>query len=158
MSDKSEAIAALESGFNGFRAKFASLPEAAYSEVWLGSWNLDQLLAHMAGWYREMAGAIDRVSRGERPAPEGVDYSDPEPWNVKFAAQAKHGKAALADWDDAFQLYVSAARKLGDDLYGVDQERGRPRIGNRLLEGAGTGHFNEHQPDLEHWLASRRQQ
>jgi hypothetical protein len=157
VSDKAETIAALESGYDGFRARFASLPEEAYSEVWLGSWNLDQLLAHMAGWYREMAGAIERVSRGERPAPEGVDYNDPEPWNLKFAAGAKHGKAGLADFDDAFQAYNEAARKLGEDQYGVDSERGRPRIGNRLLEGAGIGHFKEHLPELEHWLASRSQ-
>lgn len=154
MTDKATAIAELEAGYNNFRSKIAGLADDAYSEVWLGTWSLDQLLAHMAGWYREMAGAFERVGRGERPAPEGVDYSKPDPWNEKFAAQAKHGKAALADFDAAFDTYVGAARRLGDDRYGIDGER--PRIGNRLLQGAGTGHFEEHGPELEEWLKKRK--
>lgn len=155
MTARDDQIAKLESGYRRFRDPIAGLPESAYSETWLGDWNLDQVLAHMAGWYREMAGALERVGRGERPAPPGVDYGDTQSFNDRFAANPLHGKAALNDWDDAFDQYVSSARALSEDLYGVDPERGRPRIGDRLLHGAGIGHFEEHQPDLDAWLASR---
>ncbi len=155
MSAKSDVIARLDAGYLHFRSKVADLPDQAYGEVWLGTWNLGQLLAHMSGWFREMAGAIDRVGRGERPAPEGVDYSDPETWNAKFAAAAKPGRAALADWEAAYQSYRDAASRLPEDQYGTDPEKGRPRIGDRLLQGAGIGHFEEHQPDLDAWVSSR---
>ncbi len=156
MATKAEALAALDAGYRAFRAPIAELGDAAYAETWLGTWNLSQCLAHMEGWYREMTGAIQRVARGERPTPEGVDYSNADTWNEKFALDAKPGRAALTAWDAAFQAYRSAAESLPDSLYGEDPERGRPLIGNRLLHGAGIHHFEEHQPELESWLRSRR--
>jgi hypothetical protein len=155
MSDKQDAIAQLDAARDQFRAGIAGLPDEAYGETWLGTWNLSQVLAHMAGWWREMSGGFGRVARGERPAPEGVDYSDPQPWNDRFSAAAKPGKAALDDWDAAYAEYRGAAEALDEGLYGVDPEKGRPRIGNRLLQGAGIHHFEEHQPELDAWLASR---
>ncbi|MGE3075752.1 MAG: maleylpyruvate isomerase N-terminal domain-containing protein [Dehalococcoidia bacterium] len=155
MADKAAAIHDLESGYQQFRKPLESLDDAAYTEVWLGEWDLSRLLAHMAGWYREMTGAIERAGRGERPTPEGVDYSKADDWNAGFARLAKPGKAALADFDDAFAVYVAAARALPDSMYGTDPEKGRPKIGNRLLEGAGIHHFKEHQPELTEWLAGR---
>lgn len=155
MSAKSEAIARLQAAHDHFRAQVANLPGEAYSETWLGSWNLSQLLAHMAGWYREMAGGFARVARGERPVPEGVDYSDEDAWNAKFAERAKPGTAALTDWDEAYAAYLAGAEALSEELYGIDPEKGRPRIGDRLLHGAGIGHFEEHTPALEAWLKAR---
>ena len=70
------------------------------------------------------------------------------------AIRAK-GTAALVDWDAAYNAYRSAASALGDDKYGVDPERGRPLIGNRLLQASGIAHFEEHQPQLDAWLESR---
>ena len=123
MADKSTAIHDLMRGYEQFRAPLEALDDGAYGETWLGEWNLSQLLAHMAGWYREMTAAIARTSRGERPTPAGVDYSDADAWNATFATKA---------------------------------EAGRPLIGNRLLQGAGVGHFEEHQAELTAWIESRR--
>lgn len=155
MATKDEALAALDEGYRQFREPIAALDDAAYGEPWLGTWNLSECLAHMAGWYREMAGAIERVGRGERPAPDGVDYSDADAWNSTFAPRALAGRAALDDWDAAYGAYRAAAAALPGSLYGEDPQKGRPLIGNRLLDGAGVHHFEEHQPDLEHWLKSR---
>lgn len=156
MATKAEALAALDDGYRKFREQISSLDAAAYAEPWLGTWNLSQCLAHMEGWYREMTAAIERVGRGERPTPEGVDYSNADSWNEKFALEAKAGRAALEAWDAAFRAYSDAARALPENLYGEDAEKGRPLIGNRLLQGAGIHHFEEHQPDLEKWLKSRK--
>jgi hypothetical protein len=155
MTARTDAIGRLQAAHDAFRARIAGLPDEAYNETWLGSWNLSEVLAHMAGWYREMAGGFERVGRGERPVPEGVDYSDEDAWNAKFSAVAKHGKPALADWDDAYATYLAGAEALSGDLYGIDPEKGRPRIGDRLLQGAGIGHFEEHTPDLDAWLKAR---
>jgi hypothetical protein len=85
MADKATAIHDLELGYQEFRGPIERLDEAAYSEVWLGDWNLSQLLAHMGGWFREMTGAIERAGRGERPTPAGVDYSKADERNAGFA-------------------------------------------------------------------------
>jgi hypothetical protein len=155
MASKQEALAALESAHDSFRAKIANLPDDAYNETWLGSWNLSQLLAHMGGWFNEMTGAMERVGRGERPTPEGVDYSDADGWNAKFAATATPGKAALQVWDMRFRRYADAAKALGEDQFG-ENEQGRPKIGNRLIGASGLDHFAEHREQLDGWLASRK--
>jgi hypothetical protein len=155
MAEKEQAIADLAQSYTDFRERIASLPDDAYRETWLGEWSLEQLLAHMAGWWREMSGAFPRVAAGGRPAPEGVDYSDADTWNAKFAAGSKQGQAALDDWDEAFHEYYAAAQGLDASFYGVDPEKGRPRIGNRLLAASGLDHFAEHRPQLESWLRSR---
>jgi hypothetical protein len=154
MATKQEAIGELEAAYARFRGKIAGLPDDAYSETWLGIWNLSQVLAHMSGWFDEMTRAFERVARGERPTPEGVDYSNADPWNARFAATASPGKAALAVWDHRYKKYREAAEALDESLYGENE--GRPRIGNRLLAGAGINHFAEHEPQLDAWLASRR--
>ncbi|MEX2081420.1 MAG: maleylpyruvate isomerase N-terminal domain-containing protein [Dehalococcoidia bacterium] len=154
MATKQEAIAALDASYDKFRGNIAGLDEAAMTEVWLGTWSVEQLLAHMAGWYREMTGAFGRVAKGERPVPEGVDYSDADTWNAKFSQQSRRGKDALADFDAAFAAYRAQADALDGEKYG--EENGRPRIGNRLLQGSGIGHFEEHQGQLDDWLATRK--
>ena len=154
MSDKAAVIGELEQRYNDFRGKIAALPEEAWSESMLGTWNLSQLLAHMGGWFKEMTEAMERVGRGERPVPEGVDYSNADSWNARFAATASPGKHALAVFDYRFQHYVDAANALPDDKFGANAE-GKPNIGNRLLDASGIHHFAEHGPQLDAWIASR---
>lgn len=155
MSDKSDSLATLESKYQEFRAKISGLPAGAYDEVWLGEWNLAQLLAHMAGWFGEMTIGLKRVANGERPTPEGVDYSDADAWNVKFAASASPGLGALDSFDGAYTSYREAAKALPEDKFGVDPQTGKPRIGVRLLDGPGIHHLDEHRPQIDEWLSTR---
>lgn len=155
MTDKATALQELHRGHDAFRGPLERLNDGDFDEVWLGTWNLSQLLAHMAGWYREMTPAFGRVAAGERPTPAGVDYSDPDAWNAKFAQLAKPGRAALADYDAAWEAYLAAASSLADDFWGTDPEKGRPKIGNRLIHASGIEHFEEHQPELDAWLKTR---
>lgn len=156
MTDKDNQIAILEDGYVGFRDAIVNLSEEAYAETWLGDWTLDDVLAHLAGWFREIAPGFARVARGEPPRPADVNYADVDGWNVRFAAQKKHGQAALDDFDEAFHEYYAAAKSLDAAFYGVDPATGKPRIGNRLLDGAGIHHLAEHRPEVEAWLANRR--
>lgn len=156
MSAKSEQLEKLEVAYREFRDLIAELPDRAFGERFLDQWDLSSVLAHMSGWFREMSGAFERVARGERPSPPGVDYSDVDAWNAKFAAAAKRGRAALEDFEAAFRQFRDAAAAVGEDLFGVDPEKGRPRIGNRLIEITGWGHFGEHLPHVREWLASRK--
>lgn len=155
MSAKQEELQRLDEAFERFRDTFADIPLEAYDEVWLGEWDLNRLLAHMSGWWREITPAFARLASGERPTPEGTDYSDADAWNEKFTAEAKRGAEALQEFLDAFAAYRSAAETIDEGLFGVDPAKGRPRIGSRLLEGAGLHHFEEHQDELAAWVAAR---
>ncbi|MEP6870574.1 MAG: maleylpyruvate isomerase N-terminal domain-containing protein [Anaerolineaceae bacterium] len=155
MAEKLDTLATLETKYAEFREKISGLPADAYDEVWLGEWNLAQLLAHLAGWFGEMTVGLKRVANGERPTPEGVDYSDADAWNAKFAATASPGAASLSDFDSAYAGYRDAANALPEDKFGVDPQTGKPRIGLRLLDGPGIHHFDEHLPEIEEWLSKR---
>ena len=155
MSAKDDNIAELEKKYVEFRDHFVPLDDEAYREVWLGEWDANHLLAHMAGWYRTMAPAFQRVGEGLRPAPDGVDLSDSDAWNAKFVVSAKDGQAALDDFDTAFHEYYAAAKALPETFFGIDPEKNRPLIGTRLLQAAGLSHFDEHQAQVEEWLGAR---
>src|SRR5258708_7946317 len=49
-ADKDTMIGTLEKSYVDFRDLIVPLPNEAYREVWLGDWDLNHLLAHMAGW------------------------------------------------------------------------------------------------------------
>ncbi|MEP7216439.1 MAG: DinB family protein [Anaerolineaceae bacterium] len=155
MSDKSETLTTLESKYEEFRARISGLSADAYDEVWLGEWSLAQLLAHMAGWFGEMTVGLKRVGQGERPTPDGTDYTDEDAWNAKFAASASPGPAALTNFDGAYARYRDAAKALPEDKFGTDPETGKMRIGARLLDGPGIHHFDEHHPQIDEWLSTR---
>jgi hypothetical protein len=155
MSAKDETLTKLDEGYDEFRMLLGGAPQDAYEEVWLGEWSLRHLLAHMSGWFTEMAGALERVGRGERPGREGVDLSDVEGLNAKFAADLPPTSEALTRFDAAYKSFRDAAAALGEELFGIDEEKGRPKIATRLIEASGTGHFEEHVGELRDWLRSR---
>ena len=91
---------------------------------------MKDILAHIAGWQHQMTGAMERMARGEKPTPEGVDYSDADGWNARFAAAMRTQSATtvVADLQQSFANYKRAAAAIADDRYGEG------KTVNRLLE------------------------
>ncbi|HYM14318.1 MAG TPA: maleylpyruvate isomerase N-terminal domain-containing protein [Dehalococcoidia bacterium] len=150
--DKQKTLDEVEAGFKELLAAVEGLDERAMSVRFYGSWNVKDILAHIAGWQHTMTGALERMGRGERPTPEGVDYSDADAWNAKFAAAmtAQNAATVVADLRQSFANYVRAARALPDDRYGEG------KTVNRLLETSGTGHYKEHLPAIREFVAKAR--
>lgn len=114
----------------------------------VGDWSVTQLLQHMHGWLTEMTAAVERMNAGQRPTPEGVDYSDPQDWNPGFVAErgAQSYAAARAAFDDGHDRFVSAVGR-------VDPARfGEGKTINRMVEGVVTHHYAEHAEDLDQYL------
>ncbi|HXH21244.1 MAG TPA: maleylpyruvate isomerase N-terminal domain-containing protein, partial [Dehalococcoidia bacterium] len=103
--------------------------------------------SHVAGWHREMAGALERMGRGERPTPEGVDYSDADSWNAKFSSAAANTSPAamLQELEASFQTFRSAAAALGEDRF----EQGRTV--DRIVHTTGVNHYLEHGEQIREW-------
>ena len=143
--DKRTAIGEVESAFQELLGVVEALDERTMSRVFYGTWCAKDILAHIAGWHTAMTGALERMARGERPTPEGVDYSDADAWNAKFAAGARVQNAAtiVAGLKQSFANYVRAAHALPDDRFGEG------KTVNRLLEASGYGHYREHLPELQ---------
>ena len=150
--DKKATVAELESGFQKLLASFKDLDDRAMQRVFYGSWSVKDILAHIAGWHQQMTGALERMARGERPTPEGVDYSDGDAWNAKFASamRAQSPPTVVAILRQSFANYLRAARALPDDRFGDG------KTANRLLETSGYGHYAEHRPAIEEFAAKAK--
>lgn len=143
--DKQTALAELQSGYDAVLAAVDGVDEAGMNKVILGDWAAKDILAHLAGWHVQMTGAMERMARGEKPTPEGVDYSDSDGWNARFASamKAQNATTVVAELKQSYANYLRDAQAIGDDRYGEG------KTVNRLLETSGTGHYKEHLPDLQ---------
>ncbi len=144
---RQELVQQVEQGFQELLQAVEGLSDEAATRVWYGTWSVRDIMAHIAGWHREMASALQRVARGERPTPEGVDYSDADAWNARFA-QAH----ADTPWPQMLQelraskdALLAAARQVPEDRF----EEGR--VAYRILHNAAIDHYREHIPAILEW-------
>ena len=147
--DKQATLKELQTAFDELLTAIKGLDERTMSTVFYGTWGVKEILAHISGWHHQMAGAMERMARGEKPTPEGVDYSDSDAWNNRFAA-AMHTQSAatvVADLQQSFANYKRAARAVADDRYGEGKTI------NKMLEGSGYGHYREHLPAIKEFAA-----
>ncbi len=104
------------------------LNEEHMTEVWLGTWSVRDIVAHIAGWHQEMSPALERLTRGERPIPAGVSYDDVDRTHEHFM------KAAAA----------------------VPAERFQPgKTAWKIVDGNSAHHYREHAEQIRSWRASR---
>lgn len=143
--DKRSAISKVEEGFAAVMAAVSGLDERAMSERFYGDWGVKDILAHIAGWQEQMSEAMQRMAQGERPTPEGVDYSDADAWNARFAGAmaAQNAETVVATLRQSYANYLRAAKAIPDDRFGEG------KTVNRLLETSGYGHYAEHLPALQ---------
>lgn len=144
---RDELIARLNDGFQDLVAAVEDLNEEQMTQRWFGDWGVREILAHVAGWHWEMEKALDRISRGERPVPEGVDYNDADSWNAGFAAgaSAKSGREVLEDLRASKEAFVAAALKVPEDRFAEG------RSAARIMDTTGFGHYAEHLPTIREW-------
>ena len=143
--DKQTVLGELQAGFDQLLAAVAGLDEAAMSRVFYDRWSVKDIAAHIAGWQHTMTGAMERMARGEKPTPEGVDYSDADGWNARFASamHAQNATTVVADLQQSFATYRRVAASLPDERFGEG------KTVNRLLETSGYGHYREHIPAIQ---------
>ena len=150
MAYKDDLLKELDDERAAFTTCLAGLTDEQMTRVWLGSWSVKEVLAHVAGWQREMALALARIARGERPTPEGVDYSNNDVWNDQFVEKQKERSLAeqLVELDAAFTAYRAAAAA-------VPAERFEPgRTVDRMLHANAIDHFREHRAEIDAWRTS----
>lgn len=146
MGAKQELLEKAEQEYDGVKAAIKGLDEAQMREIWLGSWGVREILAHITGWHREMIPALERMSRGEVPYPDGA-YDDFDSWNARFV-EARKGRAPadiLREVDASHRELLSAASRLPDEHFG----EGKSASG--LVDGVAAAHYREHAEQIRQW-------
>ena len=117
-------------------------------EVWLGTWGVREIVAHIAGWHREMTPAVERVARGEPPYAEGT-YDDFDRWNARFVETRKDASTddLLREVDLSHREFLRAVARLSDETL----VPGQPARG--LVDGVGANHYREHAAQIVQWRA-----
>jgi uncharacterized protein (TIGR03083 family) len=149
-TDKAGVIAAYRESYRALRALLDRLSEAQMSKPFMDGWSVRELLGHILGWHQQLALGLERMAQGQRPAPEGVDWSDVQGWNDRFAREAA-GRAVpdlLGDLERETERFLRALEALPDDRFGEG------KTVNRIAAGAGFEHFREHARDIEAALAA----
>ncbi len=152
--DKAEVLQNVETESQNLQEAVKGLDNDQMAQTWLDGWSAKDILAHVLGWEREMVVFLERMARGERPTPEGVDYSDPNAWNAKFALEFApiSGSTVLAVWRQVHMNCLRAAQALSDDRYG--EKDGKPKTANRMLADNGYEHYQEHTDQILKWRKS----
>jgi hypothetical protein len=147
--NKQETLQRLQKDFDELLGSVNGLDEAALTRVFYGEWSIKDILAHVAGWHHTMSGAMERMARGERPTPEGVDYGDSDRWNASFAAAMapQNATTVIADLRQSFATYKRAAEAIPDERWGEGKTI------DRLVEGSGYGHYEEHLPAIKEYAS-----
>ena len=137
--------------FVAFQAALDGLNEEQLTEPWLGTWSIREIVGHMAAWHREMAPALERLARGERPFPDGVRYDDVDAWNARFAAAVAGREVAdlLLDLDGTHQEFL----RLADLVPAARYEPGKTTY--KIVDGNSAHHYREHGDQIRAWRADR---
>lgn len=137
--------------YRAFHDAVRGLNEDHLTEVWLGSWGVREIVAHMIGWHREMGPALERLARGERPFAEGVSYDDVDAWNARFVATGRGMPVAdlLLELDKSHESFMQAAA-------GVPEERFQPgKTAYKVVDLNSAHHYREHGGQIRAWRGSR---
>jgi hypothetical protein len=147
MSEKTTLLSEAETEFTRFKRAIAGLDEAKMREVWLGTWSARDIVAHISGWHRELAPALDRLARGERPVAEGVSYDDVDAWNARFTEAKKATATAdiLKELDASHAAFVRAAAAVPDERYVPG------KTAYKLVDLNSRHHYHEHRAQIEAW-------
>ena len=96
MSTKQDLLNEAVRQYKAFHEAIQGLNEQHLTEVWLGTWSVRDIVAHMSGWHRELGPALERLARGERPVPEGKNYEANVDLNT--ASHDKEHAAQIRAW------------------------------------------------------------
>ena len=148
---KAELMIRAAREYKAFHESLHGLNEDDMAEVWLGTWSIKEIVAHMSGWHREMTPALQRLARGERPVAAGVTYDDVDAWNARFAATAKGREVTdlLLELDRTHEDFMLAADHVPEERY----EPGKTAY--RIVDGNSAHHYHEHGEQIRAWRASR---
>jgi hypothetical protein len=148
MTSRDELIQRLDAAYQDYRSAIDDLDERQFESKWLdGKWGVREITAHITGWHGTLAGGLERMGRGEKPVPEGQDWTAPDPYNETFAehAKGKQREQILHELENSVKSFKTAAMKVPEDRYGEG------KTANRIFDGAGIEHFAEHAAVIRLW-------
>ena len=151
MSNKQELLNEAARQYTAFHETIHGLNEEHMTEVWLGTWSVRDIVAHLSGWHLELGPALERMARGERPIPEGTSYDDVNLWNETFVAATRGAPVAevLLNLDKSHEYFMHAAAQVPEDRF-VEG-----KTAWKIVDLNSAHHYQEHGDQIRAWRARR---
>lgn len=143
-TDKQAVVEQIRATYREYMDAVDGLSEEQRTKPFLGTWSIREITGHIIGWQEQMTLGFERMAKGERPTPEGVNWGDVQPWNDKFAAGLGDRTASelIEELDSRVENMITALQALPDDRFGEG------KTVNRMAQASGFGHFQEHTPEI----------
>lgn len=144
---REELLAELDRAFAELQSSIDGLTHEQKLQKWYGDWCVYDICSHIIGWHHEMDDALERLARGEKPVPEGVDYSDSDSWNKRFVDTwvQSSGEAVLEELVASKNMFAAAAKLVPEEKFAEG------KTAARILTTTGTNHYREHAPAICAW-------
>jgi hypothetical protein len=157
---KDELFAWIETERGAWNALVARVGEGRMDEPGpMGAWTFKDLAAHLTGWRERTIRRLEAAARGEPepPPPWPAALTDDDAINDWIQGR-NHDRPlddVLADADRSYERLATAIAALPEEA--VVRPGHFPWMEGRALAGGDLfGHFHEeHEQDVEAWLASR---
>lgn len=136
-----------------------ALPESQHDTVFLGSWSVKDILAHLVGWDYANMEAIAAVRSGQLPAFYAHYDPDWRSFNAGLVRQYRQASLAeaIAAAEASHVALLSAAEAIPAEAlfldYGVRSPRGR-KVTVTLLLSAEAGDERKHRQQIEEFARS----
>ncbi len=143
-TDKQSVVQDVRAAYQEFQQSVQGLSEEQLTKPFMDGWGVREITGHVIGWQEQMTTGFERMANGERPTPEGVDWSDVQAWNDKFAAAVKDRQATelVQELDSRVENLITALQALPDDRFGEGKTT------NRMAGAAAFEHMREHAAEI----------
>jgi len=146
VSDKSDAIAALEAARRDTLDAINGIPEDKMTVPAFGAWSIKDVLCHLTSWEQLAVADLQRVGRGHIPQLATFRPEDVDDWN----ACLMRGRnlfplpQVMFELEDARRQLVAALNDLPDSLFAAGQ------MARMLTDGLVHGEQG-HVADIRAW-------
>jgi len=151
VSTKQDLLNEAAREYKAFHEAIQGLNEEHMTQVWLGTWSIRDIVAHMSGWHRELAPALERIARGERPNPEGKNYeADVDGWNARFTAAKRETPVAdvLLELDASHEDFMHAAAHVPEERFAEG------KTAWKIVNLNSAEHYREHGDQIRAWRST----
>ncbi len=123
MSDKSDAIAALEDTRREILDAIDGVPEEKMTAPVFGTWSIKDVLCHLTSWEQLAVADLQRVSRGHVPQLATFRGEDVDEWNAWLMRSRNLFPLPQVKFEleDARRQLIDGLNALPDNLFATGQ-------------------------------------
>ncbi len=123
MSDKSDAIAALETTRTEMLDAINRIPEDKMTVDAFGTWSVKDVLCHLASWEQFAVPDLQRISRGHIPQLATLRLEDVDDWNVGLMRSRNLFPLpqVMFELEDSRRQYIDAVNAQPEGLFATGQ-------------------------------------